>query len=293
MDARLHGAEIRTQCPAKRITIENGQWTIETPQGNFTAKMIINATGPYVRSLLEENHLTKSDTPKLKLVQGSHIIIPKLYDGDNAYLIQCPDRRVVFVFPYERDYTLVGTTETLLSGSPASAKITPEEKNYLLSVVNREFDKQTVESDIVWDYCGVRPLFDNGAESDTRKVTRDYKLVLDNWDGASILNIFGGKITTYRPLAEEVMEMVQPYFPNMGGSWTGSATLPLIDFDFAPDNKSIRHFIRNEWAKTADDVLWRRTKWGLHMSADERENFKAQFDKILDEEMKNDQNSSH
>lgn len=291
MDAKRHGADIRVQTAVTRITPNTGIWDIETTAGTFSAKMVINATGPYVRSFLDQNHLVNPATPKLRLVQGSHIVVPKLYDGPQAYLIQCPDKRVVFVFPYENDFTLIGTTETVVDGSPQNAGITEQEIDYLCNVVNREFKNQITKTDVVWSYCGVRPLFDEGAEADTRKVTRDYKLVLDEWQGARILNIFGGKITTYRPLAEEVMDQIRPYFPAMGDKWTGTSLLPVIDFTFAPDDASIRHFIRNEWARYPDDVLWRRTKWGLHMTPEQIADFKNRFQYLLNEEMHHDKNS--
>jgi glycerol-3-phosphate dehydrogenase len=199
MDAKLHGADICVQTPANQIIPDENGWRIETPHGSFSAKVVINAAGPYVRSLLDKNNLLTPSTPKLKLVQGSHIIVPKLYDGNQAYLIQCPDKRVVFVWPFENDFSLVGTTEVVIHDNPDTLKITDEEIDYLCGVVNREFEKKISRQDIVWDYSGVRPLFDSGEESDARKVTRDYKLVLDNHQGSQILNIFGGKIDNLSP----------------------------------------------------------------------------------------------
>lgn len=284
MDAKLHGADIYVQTPVQKITPENGVWRIETQNKIFQAKMIINATGPYVRSFLDKNNLSTEATPKLRLVQGSHIIIPKLYDGKQAYLIQCPDKRVVFVWPYENDFSLVGTTETVVNDNSDTLKITPDEIDYLCHIVNREFEKQISQQDITHTYSGVRPLFDSGEETDTRKVTRDYKLIIDDHSGSKILNVFGGKLTTYRPLSEEVVDMLKPLFPRMFEAWTGDKTLPLIDFQFAPDEKTIRHFIRNEWATDFNDVLWRRTKWGLHLNKAEQVEIEKEFFKILKEE---------
>ena len=244
----------------------------------------MNATGPYAATFLREQNLARPTTPTLRLVQGSHIVIPKLYDGDHAYLIQCPDRRVVFVFPYERDFTLVGTTETAYSGDPKDAHITEGEIAYLCDVVTREFAKSVTAQDVVWSYSGVRPLFDDGHESDARRVTRDYKLVMDDHQGAKILTVFGGKLTTYRPLAEEVMDMLRGIYPDMGRAWTAEAVMPLIDFDMRPDEKTLRHFIRNEWAQNIDDVVWRRTKWGLHLDAEAMADLNQMFDWIWGEE---------
>jgi glycerol-3-phosphate dehydrogenase len=284
MDAKLRGADIYVQTPVQKIMPENKSWRIETQGKIFQAKMIINATGPYVRSFLDKNNLSTEATPKLRLVQGSHIIVPKLYDGKQAYLIQCPDKRVVFVWPYENDFSLVGTTETVVNDNSEDLKITPDEIDYLSHIVNREFEKQISKQDILHTYSGVRPLFDSGEESDTRKVTRDYKLIIDDHGGSKILNVFGGKLTTYRPLSEEVVDMLKPMFPDMSGAWTADKVLPLIDFHFSPNEKTMRHFIRHEWARDFNDVLWRRTKWGLHLSQAEQVEMEKEFLRILKEE---------
>lgn len=289
MDAKFHGAKIRVQCPVTKITPQDGQWTIETPKENFQAKIVMNATGPYGHRFLEENRLVRDETPQLRLVQGSHIVVPKLYDGDQSYLIQCPDKRVVFVWPYLNDYTLIGTTETAYTGDPINAKITDAETDYLVSIVNHEFQKQITKDDIIWTYSGVRPLFDKGEEADNRKVTRDYKLLLDDHDGAKILNIFGGKLTTYRPLAEEVVDMLIPYFPQMKGKWTADQELPTIDFKFEFNDKTLHHFIAREWARSIDDVLWRRTKWGVSLSPENQNILKQNFDRLLAEEIENEE----
>lgn len=284
MDAAAHGADIRVRCAAKSVVPVNGHWRIHTDQGNFESRIIVNAAGPYAASFLQDQNLVRPTTPALRLVQGSHIVIPKLYEGDHAYLIQCPDRRVVFVFPYEGEFTLVGTTETAYHGDPKDAHITEGEMAYLCDVVTREFAKPVTAQDVIWSYSGVRPLFDDKQESDARTVTRDYKLVMDDHQGAKILTVFGGKLTTYRPLAEDVMECLRPVFSDMGAdmgpAWTAEAVMPLIDFKFQPDEKTIRHFIRNEWAQDVTDVLWRRTKWGLHMNAADQADLKTMFDRV-------------
>jgi len=288
MDAKLLGADIRVQTPVQKITAENNGWKVETPHENFDAKIVINATGPYGRAFLDTQHLSTLETPRLRLVQGSHIIIPKLYDGNQAYLIQCPDKRVVFVWPFENNFSLVGTTETVVKDNSDDLKITEEEIDYLCEIVNREFEKQITRQDIIHTYSGVRPLFDTGEEADARKVTRDYKLVLDNHHGSNILNVFGGKLTTYRPLSEEVVDILRPIFPDMSEAWTASKSLPHIDFQFQPDEKTLRYFIDHEWSRTIDDVLWRRTKWGLTLTKQEQENLKKLFERLI-----NEKNSSH
>jgi len=291
MDAKFHGADIHVQTPVQKIIPRDGQWTIETAKGQFQAKMIINAAGPFVRAFLDENRLSTPATPKLKLVQGSHIVVPKLYDGNHAYLIQCADRRVVFVWPYLGDFSLVGTTETVIEGDPHQAKITKAETEYLLGIVNKEFERQIARVDIVRSFSGVRPLFDAGNETDARKVTRDYKLVIDDHQGAHILNVFGGKLTTYRPLAEEVVDMLHPYFRDMNPAWTATKELPVIDFKFEFNDKTLYHFIQNEWAKNIDDVLWRRTKWGYHTNETQQKILKENFDRLLIEAEENEEDS--
>lgn len=293
MDAKFHGAKILTQTPVTKLTTIDSGWEIDTPKETFQAKMVVNAAGPYVRKLLDANGLSGADTPKLKLVQGSHIIVPKLYEGDHSYLIQCPDKRVVFVWPYEREFSLVGTTETVFDGDPRDCKITDQETDYLLSIINREFKAQVSGKDVLSSYCGVRPLFDNGTESEARKVTRDYKLIIDDHNGSKILNVFGGKLTTYRPLAEEAVDMLTAEFPNMKPAWTADKELPLIDFEFQFNDKTLHHFIHHEWARTIDDVLWRRTKWGLHLNQDQQFILKENFDRLLAEEMENEEDFSH
>ncbi|MBL8641827.1 MAG: glycerol-3-phosphate dehydrogenase [Alphaproteobacteria bacterium] len=293
MDARSYGADIRVSSPVTKILPVDGEWHIHTPHDRFRAKIVVNATGPYVRSFLDENGLTNDETPRLRLVQGSHIIVPRLYDGDHAYLIQCPDKRVVFVLPYEKNFTLIGTTETAFKGNPKDARITNEEIDYLCKTVNREFEKQISKEDILWTYSGVRPLFDEDHNLDNRKVTRDYKLVHTHYKGSRILNIFGGKLTTYRTLSEEVVDSLLPYFPNMNPKWTDAKTLPFIDIDFQPNEQTIRYFIDHEWARTIDDVLWRRTKWGLHLSLKEQAILKQTFDKVLEEDFPNEENSGY
>ncbi|OFW96259.1 MAG: hypothetical protein A3J37_07490 [Alphaproteobacteria bacterium RIFCSPHIGHO2_12_FULL_45_9] len=289
MDAKFHGAHIRVQIPVTGMTAVDGHWDIETPKEKFKAKMVINATGPYAHQFLEANGLVQRETPHLRLVQGSHIVVPKLYDGDHSYMIQCLDKRVVFIWPFENDFTLIGTTETAYNGDPKDACITQAEIDYLCGVVNSEFEKQITKDNIIWSYSGVRPLFDNGEEKDARKVTRDYKLLLDDHNGAKILNIFGGKLTTYRPLAEEVVDMLNSHFPQMTGAWTADKELPIIDFKFEFNDKTLHHFISREWARSIDDVLWRRTKWGVHLSPENQNILKQNFDRLLAEELENEE----
>lgn len=166
----------------------------------------------------------------MRLIQGSHIVVPRLYDGDHAFLLQNTDRRVVFAIPYEQDFTLIGTTDEVWDQAPGRATISPAERDYLLDVVRRHFTRPVGVDDIVWTYSGIRPLYDDQA-SNASAVTRDYVLDLDHRDGqAPLLSVFGGKITTYRKLAEHALEKLGPAFPQARDAWTAGATLPGGDF---------------------------------------------------------------
>jgi glycerol-3-phosphate dehydrogenase len=327
--AQEHGASIMPQTTFLSSRRERDLWraALRGPQGDFelTARAIVNAAGPWVLQALGATGTTAS--AGIKLVQGSHIVVERLFDGDHAYILQNDDRRVVFACPYEGGYTLVGTTDVALHGAAESCKVTGEEIEYLCRAANRYFSRQVAPADVKWSYCGVRALFDDG-EANPAQVTRDYRLRLDERRGeAPLLSVFGGKITTYRRLAERALAQLAPFFPRMGPSWTEHAHLPggalpegtphqhraalaarypglpadLIGglvtrhggraaqvlgnasspADLGPDfgahlyAREIEHFVRHEWARSADDVLWRRTKAGLHLPPEARDRVAA------------------
>ncbi len=334
--ARNRGASIfaRHKCVAAR-RVENGArgrvWEIvleevDTGQSvTVRAKGLVNASGPWVKQWFSDvGHVETKK--RVRLVKGSHIVVPKLHDGDHAFILQNSDQRIVFVIPYERDFSLIGTTDIELDVyAPGPVTIAPEEVTYLCDLANHYMEKQITPADVVWSYAGVRPLFDDGTD-DPSAVTRDYVLEVDDVDGqAPLLSVFGGKITTYRKLAEQAMDDLGRYYPNMGGPWTDQEPLPdgeipRADFesfvqglfgvraglpetylyrlarrhgagcdDVLGTAKTIadlgRHFggdlyevevdylMRDEWAREPDDVLWRRTKEGLHMTETERQVF--------------------
>jgi glycerol-3-phosphate dehydrogenase len=334
--ARDMGAAIyaRHRCVSARRSANGGKmWDIELegPKGTRVtvhSRGLVNACGPWVKHFLDEQ--THVKTPKrVRLVKGSHIIVPRLHDGDHAFILQNKDNRIVFVIPYEREFSLIGTTDIADDGSK-SPHCTPEETAYLCELAGHYMDKPVRPADVVWTYSGVRPLFDDG-DDDPSAVTRDYHLEVDAPDGtAPLLSVFGGKITTYRRLAEHALSDLRRFFPSMAEPWT--AGKPLADGEL-PDAPSFeeafdrfvagaqavksqlpaalvrvlarrhgaaldellenvqtvgdlgRHFgghlyevearylMREEWAVDADDVLWRRTKEGLHMTADQRAEF--------------------
>ena len=323
MSAREKGATVLTRTRFESARRVDGAWEAqvagEDGPRTVRARAIVNAAGPWVMDVLGD--VKGANVPgKVRLVKGSHIIVPKVHSLGHAYILQNPDKRVIFMIPYEGRFTLIGTTDVAVSSTAEGERISAEETAYLIEAANRFLAKPLAESDIVSSYAGVRPLYDDGS-SNPSEITRDYVLRLDHDNGrAPVLNIFGGKITTYRKLAESVMEKLKPFFPGLAGEWTASEALPGGDVknfnafrdDMANryatlgrelvegivrrhgsrsarilgDARSIadlgRHFgagltereveyLRaEEWALTAHDVLWRRTKAGLHMDESQR-----------------------
>ncbi|RVT91872.1 glycerol-3-phosphate dehydrogenase [Rhodovarius crocodyli] len=320
-DAAARGATVhpRTEFLSADRRADHWQATLRGPSGEFsvTARGIVNAAGPWVQQALGAAHAKPPG--RVRLVRGSHIVVPRLHEGAQAYILQNDDRRVVFVIPYEGEFSLIGTTDIPHEGDPAAARCTEEEAAYLIEAVNRQFRRQLSMADIVWRYSGVRPLFDDGAD-DPSAVTRDYVLKLDE-EGPPLLSVYGGKITTFRHLAQDATTMIGRALGHVGTPWTAGAMLPGGDlgglgrdaflagmtrrYPWMPGMERLvrthgaelpavigdagsladmgRHFgagltqreidwMRDhEWAFTAQDILWRRTKLGLHMSEAERE----------------------
>jgi glycerol-3-phosphate dehydrogenase len=238
------------------------------------SRVLVNAAGPWAAEMRARAGL--SGRARLRLVKGSHIVARRLYEGDHAYLLQNDDRRVVFAIPFERDYTLVGTTEAA-ADNPQAEAVTGAEIDYLCRAVGRWFKRALDPSDIVWRFSGVRPLYDDGAKS-ASVASRDYVFELDK-AGPPCLSIFGGKLTTYRHLAEAALKRLATHLPGMGPAWTASATMPDDsdaltgpDAEFAPGlgRAAVEFLMREEWARSADDILWRRSKLGLAASPEQR-----------------------
>ena len=318
LDAQLHGARVLTRTECRSAKRHDGAWRARLSSGeDVEARAIVNAAGPWVKKVLNER-LGQPSRDLVRLVRGSHILVPKLYDGDHAFILQNDDRRVVFMIPYGDLHTLVGTTD-VAQVDVESSQPSYEEVDYLCRAVNRYLAKPVRPGDVVWRYAGVRPLYDDGT-NDPSAVTRDYTLRVDDDAGAApVISVFGGKITTYRCLAEHVMDRLQPYFPELKASWTHRTPLPGSDFggqsrEAARDaffarypqvptttlravfrrhgtradrvigdgnlgedlgaglsERELRYFVEEEWARSAEDVLWRRTKCGLHMTEAQRE----------------------
>ncbi|MEK5763004.1 glycerol-3-phosphate dehydrogenase [Acinetobacter junii] len=230
MHAREKGADVvtRTRClSAQRV---EGYWVVEleNAQGSFKikAKALLNAAGPWVAQFIKQDLELKSPYG-IRLIQGSHIVVPKLYEGDKAFIMQNDDRRIVFAIPYLDQYTMIGTTDREYQGDPSKVQITQAETDYLLEVSNAHFKKQLTQADIIWTFAGVRPLCDDESDNPSA-ITRDYTLALsqETHDQAPLLSVFGGKLTTYRKLAESAMQQLKAFFPEMKGSWTASEALP-------------------------------------------------------------------
>jgi glycerol-3-phosphate dehydrogenase len=236
-DAADRGADIRTRARAVEIRQADGIWhvtvedTLNGGRSTINARALVNAGGPWVEQVLTSGAGVNAKA-KVRLVQGSHIVVRQLYAHDRAYMFQNADGRIVFVIPYQDDFTLIGTTDRDYDGDPAKVKATSEEIEYLCNSVSEYLEKPVKPSDVVWSYAGVRPLYDDGA-SEAKAATRDYVFELDMPGGAPLLSIYGGKITTYRRLAEEALERLEPYLSSTKAKegWTATAPLPGGDMD--------------------------------------------------------------
>jgi glycerol-3-phosphate dehydrogenase len=322
-DAAERGATIRTRTKVVSARNEGGLWHIDLQDARgrretVRSRLLVNASGPWVDRVLSGT-LGQSRVGNVRLVQGSHIVVKRLYEHDRCYMFQNPDGRIVFVIPYEDEYTLIGTTDRDYDGDPEDVAITQSEIDYLCAAASEYFAKPVRSDEVVWSYSGVRPLFADGATK-AQETTRDYVLKTSgNAGDAPLINVIGGKLTTYRKLAESTLEKVESLIGARGPRWTETAPLPggefgptgyqdvvaalkrdypFLDLSYARRlvrlygtlARSIlgiarsyadlgRHFgddlyeaevaylMDREWAATSDDVLWRRTKRGLHRAA--------------------------
>jgi glycerol-3-phosphate dehydrogenase len=321
-DAADRGAQVLPRTEVTGLARESGLWVLTTSGGTFRARAVVNAAGPAVLSLLDRAH--EHADFGMRLVRGSHIVVPRLFEHEFAYFFQLPDGRIFFAIPYARDFTLIGTTDRDHTGSLADVRASDEEVAYLCAGANQYFRRAISPADVVWTYAGVRPLLDDHSGK-PEAATRGYRLDLSDEDeGAPMLTVFGGKITTYRHLAEEAMVTLAARLPVLAGpGWTDGAPLPGGDFPmeglpeliarlaarypFLPadqverlagaygtsaetvlgdaaslselgrdfghrlSEREVRYLIEREWARSADDILWRRTKLGLRFTSAEAE----------------------
>jgi glycerol-3-phosphate dehydrogenase len=229
-DAASRGARILVGVECTRARRAQGLWRAELSNGHTVqARAVVNAAGPWVKEVL--NHqLGEATRDAVRLVKGSHIVLPRLYAGDHAFILQNDDRRVVFMIPYEERFTLVGTTDVDYEGDASAPVASQAEVDYLCRAAGRYLARPPQPADVVWRYAGVRPLYDDGSQ-DPSAITRDYTLRVDDVEGAApVLSVFGGKLTTYRTLAEHALEKLAPYFPGLRPPWTARAPLPGSDF---------------------------------------------------------------
>ena len=326
-DAADHGADIRTRTRCVGARRDNGSWRLgledsrSGARDEVTARCLVNAAGPWVSEVISE--VAGLNAPaRVRLVKGSHLVVDRIFDHDRAYIFQNADGRICFAIPFEHDYTLIGTTDEDYEGDPAQAVITDHEIDYLLSAVSEYLEEPLGRDMIRWTYAGVRPLYNDGATK-AQEATRDYVFSLDAPDGAApLLSVFGGKITTFRRLAEQALARLAGYFPEMGPAWTRNARLPggdvpvsgfgpwsdgiasrypfldasLVarlcraygsrvqrvlsgvvaaddlgrDFGAGLHARELDYLAAEEWAETADDVLWRRSKLGLRIAPEGR-----------------------
>jgi glycerol-3-phosphate dehydrogenase len=326
-DAAERGASIRTRTKCVAARRAGGQWhlTMENvrdgSRSEVVADVLVNAAGPWVSQVISE--VAGLNVPsRVRLVKGSHIVVDRIFDHDRAYIFQNADGRICFAIPYEQDYTLIGTTDEDFDGDPSEAKISDEETDYLLAAVSQYLERPIGRDTIRWSYAGVRPLYDDRARG-AHEVTRDYVLGVEAPPGQPpLLSVFGGKLTTYRRLAEHALEQLASTFPYMRPPWTRTARLPggdipvtsfdewtlgvalrypsldpallhrlcrafgsrvdtLLagvtkpadmgrDFGAGLTERELNYLIAYEWAETADDVLWRRSKLGLRMRPEQR-----------------------
>lgn len=324
-DAEARGAQIMTRTEVLSASCENGLWRVETRDTEsgehkvFQARMLVNAGGPWVGDIIQ-TRVRLNSREGVRLVRGSHIVTRKLFDHGKCYFFQGTDGRIIFAIPYETDFTLIGTTDAEHADPSQKPECTPEEQDYLLSFANQYFEQQLTAEDVVWTYSGVRPLYDDGASSATA-ATRDYTLKVDTSAGAPVLNIFGGKITTYRRLAESALEQVSAHLALASDNWTAGVALPggdfpvdgvapmvaglKADFPFLTEFWALRlvraygtdaaqiiggartaddlgrdfgatlteaevtWLMDKEYARTASDVVWRRSKLGLRLTPEQ------------------------
>jgi len=335
VDAASRNAKILTRTSCEEMDVIDGRWRVglrdvcSQERIDISASMVVNATGPWVSQFLKSVGIGGSDPdlPSVRLVKGSHLLLPMQYEGDHAYVLQQPDKRIVFVAPYEGKYTLVGTTEEDFFGDPRDARISDAEMGYLCDALNSAFTKKITPSDVVFTFSGIRPLLDDG-EMSASEVTRDHLIYHHSRYDPPFLSVFGGKLTTHRILAEEVVDrLVRISGHSDTGAWTGNEPLTGgdfggLDFDaylaqqaarypWLPDDVVMRYvrsygarmdyflysaqgigdlgvhhgdgvyqaeldyLVTYEWAHNVEDIIWRRSKLGMHISDETLTNIEA------------------
>ncbi|HGH5977658.1 TPA: glycerol-3-phosphate dehydrogenase [Kluyvera georgiana] len=331
------GGEVRTRTRAISAKRENGLWVVEAEdidsgeKFRWQARGLVNATGPWVKQFFDDG-MHQPSPYGIRLIKGSHIVVPRVHNQKQAYILQNEDKRIVFVIPWMDEFSIIGTTDVEYHGDPKNVEIDESEISYLLKVYNGHFKKQLAREDIDWTYSGVRPLCDDESDS-PQAITRDYTLdIHDDHGKAPLLSVFGGKLTTYRKLAEHALEKLAPYYQGIGPAWTKGAVLPggeigsdrddyaaklrrrypfiseslarhfartygsnseLIigdakdiaglgeDFGHEFYEAELRYLVEHEWVRCLDDAIWRRTKQGMWLNAEQQSRISAWLVKTL------------
>ena len=345
IDASSKGANIQNYCKVINVEKFNGLWSITTKdsidgrENVIKAKCFVNASGPWVDNVLQDS-FSKKNSNHVRLVRGSHIVVKKLFNHDRSYICQNEDGRIFFIIPYEDKFTLIGTTDIDHDQSVNEVEISEKEKKYICDSANTYLNAEIKLKDIVWSYSGVRPLYDDGA-SMAQEATRDYVIKTSKEDSALMINIFGGKITTYRRLSESILEHIEEFLGKRGNLWTEKSSLPggdiavdgqidlnnklhmkypflteetikrlvrsygTLSFEIFSDSNSIeslgknfgsglyekevKYLIIEEWSRTSDDILFRRSKLGLSFSKEEIK----RLDQYLDDFFKTKKSNSN
>jgi len=328
--AQENGAEIRNYCRVENARRVGDIWHVSVKNvitgEQFTrkAKVLVNAAGPWVKQFFDDG-LEQASPRNIRLIKGSHIVVPRIHDEPQAYILQNQDNRIVFMIPYLDRFSIIGTTDVEYQGDPRKVAIDQNEIDYLIDIVNQHFVTQLNSDDVVWSYSGVRPLCDDESDS-PQAITRDYTLELEaELDQAPLLSIFGGKLTTYRKLGEAALAKLKPYLPHMGSAWTADHALPGGNFSCSREQlaetihgnypwlpqalilryvtqfgtytwqllvnvsskqemgiefsnsahgiyqREVDYLLEHEMVRTLDDLIWRRTKLGLYLSAEEQQ----------------------
>lgn len=331
------GGEVYTRTKVISARRANGLWIVESEdldtgaKHTWQARGLVNATGPWVKQFFDDG-LHLPSPYGIRLIKGSHIVVPRVHTEPQAYILQNEDKRIVFVIPWLDEFSIIGTTDVEYNGDPQNIAISDNEISYLLKVYNAHFNKQLTRDDIAWTYSGVRPLCDDESDS-PQAITRDYTLDIHDQDGkAPLLSVFGGKLTTYRKLAEHAMDKLAAWYPNCGAAWTKGAQLPGGHFtgnrddyarqlmqrypflsealarhyartygsnsdkilgqarrvedlgeNFGHDfyEAELRYLVEHEWVRRLDDAIWRRTKLGMWLNAEQQSRVAARIEEFL------------
>lgn len=336
LDAQRLGAKILTRTKVTEVKPKDGGWVVKAVDDKdqeyiINTRVVINATGPFMQEVSRMIAMDKVE--KIHMVRGSHIVVKKWYEGNHAYLLQCEDKRVVFILPFEEEYVLIGTTENRYHENPANVRISASERAYLCHIIDQYFHQSIKEKDVIYSFCGVRPLIGGQDDKRTREMSRDYKVKLEKVSGSPVIQILGGKLTTYRRLAEDVMTLIMPLFNKQPKRWTHEVLLPGGDLPnkdpVAYENsllrrypwidpmvlkryvrnygtrtemimqgtkhiydmgwyygatlfeKEARYLMEHEWAKSVEDILYRRTKQGVALNAEQIEGFTDWYERTL------------